>query len=133
MKIKVIRCEYGTYYTRGVVVVDGKFFGYSLEDAVRTGPKIPGETAIASGIYKTVVTYSPRFKRDMPLLLDVPSFEGVRYHGGNTSKDTEGCILIASNSILKDMIQGTLEKKLTKLIKESGGAITEVVDTKDRK
>jgi len=74
----------------------GQFwFCYTMEDTVREPfVKIPKETAIQSGRYEVVVSFSERFKKYLPLLLDVPHFTGIRIHGGNTEKDTEGCIIV---------------------------------------
>ena len=71
------------------------FICHTLED-VQRDVKIKAETAIPWGMYKVVITMSNRFKRRLPLLLDVPNFEGVRIHGGNSEKNTEGCILVAA-------------------------------------
>jgi hypothetical protein len=90
------RDEFTDEYTIGTMSADGEFLYYTLEDPVRDH-KIKGITAIPAGTYKGIVNMSNRFKKMMPLLLDVPGFEGVRIHSGNTAKDTEGCILIGLN------------------------------------
>jgi len=79
--------------TIGELYVNGKFECYTLEDVERV-VKIKNETAIPKGKYKLIITYSNRFKRNLPLLLNVPNFEGIRIHSGNTNHDTQGCILV---------------------------------------
>ena len=98
----------------GDLLINGEFFCYVLEDQLRAkGEKVYGETCIPTGTYKVVVDMSNRFKRLMPRLLNVPMFEGVRIHGGNTAKDSHGCPLVAFNTDgLK--IWGSAEKLLTK-------------------
>ena len=93
MQIRVVRKEYTSKSTIGEFHVDGGFECFTLEDRVRA-TKVPGETAIPAGTYEVSVTWSNRFKRPLPLLMNVPGYEGVRMHTGNTDADTEGCLLV---------------------------------------
>ena len=104
MLIEVKRFEFKDTHTVGKMYVDGVYECYTLEDAVRNGTKIIGKTAIPIGTYKLIIDASTRFKQDMPHILDVPDFTGVRIHAGNTSADTDGCILLGSTWAGKDFI-----------------------------
>ena len=104
MLIEVKRFEFKDTHTVGKMYVDGIYECYTLEDAVRNGTKVLGKTAIPIGEYKLIVDASARFKQDMPHILDVPNFTGVRIHAGNTSADTDGCILLGSTWAGKDFI-----------------------------
>lgn len=115
MKLELIRKFKGETYTIGDLLLNGKFFCNTLEDTVRELPsscpntvkwldckcpqKIKGKTAIPVGIYKVVLSYSNRFKKIMPEILNVPHFLGIRIHSGNTAEDTDGCILVGVNSV----------------------------------
>ena len=107
MKLHLQRTERGDRYTMGRLAIDGVAFCDTLEptdrhlDAATMRPeqKIYGQTAIPTGTYPVVLTYSPRFKRTLPLIQDVPHFEGIRIHPGNTSADTAGCILVGRQAI----------------------------------
>jgi hypothetical protein len=93
MQIKVIRKEYSTKSTIGELYIDNRFECFTLEDRIRA-QKVPGTTAIPVGNYEVGVTWSNRFKRPLPLLMNVPNYEGVRIHTGNTDENTEGCLLV---------------------------------------
>ena len=97
-------------YTIGRVYIDGQFFCNSLEDTDRglmqymsageiANIKIKGATAIPAGEYKITRTYSPRFKRLVPQVMNVKGFSGIRVHAGSSAKDTEGCLLLGDNTI----------------------------------
>lgn len=93
MKINIKRLYITEHSTIGELTVDGAFECFTLEDKERA-VKIKGETAIAKGTYKVIINQSNRFKKLLPLLLNVSNFEGVRIHSGNSNHDTEGCILV---------------------------------------
>lgn len=98
MQINVRRTFKGPDYTIGKLYVDGHYLCDTLEDTVRpAGTKIAGKTAIPAGTYRVKKTMSPRFKKILPEILDVPGFAGVRIHAGNSAADTEGCLLIGLN------------------------------------
>ncbi len=97
MELRLKRTTFTSESTIGELYIDGEFECNTLEDVVRDGPKVFGKTAIPYGKYKVVITMSNRFKRLLPLLLNVDNFEGVRIHPGNYAKDTEGCILVGIN------------------------------------
>lgn len=91
MKMVLQRGEAKAGAMLGILMVDDAFECYTLEKAPDNdkGP-------IPSGTYEVDITNSPKFGRLMPILLDVPGFEGVRIHWGNTWHDTEGCILVGA-------------------------------------
>ena len=93
MIIEILRGKSSLKSTIGKLYIDGVFECYTLEDVQRE-IKVHGCTAIPLGSYKTIITLSNRFKRELPLLVDVKGFEGVRIHAGNVAEDTEGCVLV---------------------------------------
>ena len=97
MKILVQSIFQSSEYTISKLFIDSVYFCDVLEDPVRTGPKIWGNTAIPGGNYKMILSFSQRFQKILPLLLDVPGFTGIRIHSGNTSADTHGCLLLGVN------------------------------------
>ncbi len=102
LKLVLKRDDFGPTFTVGTLYANDQRECFTLEDVVRVGPKVWGKTAIPKGVYPVIVTYSPHFKRDLPLLVNVPGFEGVRIHPGNTSENTEGCILVGKTHTIGD-------------------------------
>lgn len=101
MELHLIRDTFKDGVTLGKLYIDGKFECETLEDTDRRledpkNKKIPGKTAIPCGSYNVIINKSARFGRLMPLLENVPMFEGIRIHAGNTAEDTEGCVLVGA-------------------------------------
>ena len=105
MKLHLIRTDKTEISTIDELTVDGNFECFILEDkdrgldqsmpiAVIQQHKVFGKTAIPKGTYDVVISWSNRFKMYLPLIINVPGFEGVRIHSGNTSDHTEGCVLV---------------------------------------
>lgn len=101
MTLRLVREPTTDGATMGVLFIDGHFQCFTLEDEIRevagqpvSAWKVKGATAIPAGRYTVDLTYSGRFNRLMPILLDVPGFSGIRLHTGNTAADTEGCPLV---------------------------------------
>jgi len=104
MKLILRRTKFFDDTTIGRLYLDEHFLMYTLEDKDRSicsdasldeiaRVKVQNETAIPYGTYEIRMTYSNRFKKVMPELIDVPGFTGIRIHPGNHRKDTAGCIL----------------------------------------
>ena len=120
MNIKVQRYAHGKDSTGGILFVNGKFFGYTLEDEYRK-VKVPGETRIPEGIYPIKLRdaggmnkrYAKKygFHRGMLHLQDVPGFEWIYIHPGNTDDHTEGCILVGFSANQKKL-EGTIGRSV---------------------
>jgi len=96
------------------------FNGFAVEDRVRApGVKVQDETAIPAGPYKMRISKSVRFGRDLPELLDVPGFSGIRIHKGNSAADSSGCLIIGSRlgTKLPVELSAVAEKNLLSAIK----------------
>lgn len=137
MKLTLKRIALRPNYTIGKLYIDDAYFCDTLEDTVRDTnksgkfdngeQKIKGKTAIPYGTYEIKWTYSPRFKKYTPQLMNVPSFEGIRVHAGNTSADTEGCLILGENKQVGKVLNSRATiNKFYPIIKEacSNGKVT---------
>lgn len=134
MKIIVKRTHTKEEYTIGDIYIDGERFCNTLEDKVRDLPKeekVYGETAIPYGKYKVQMTFSPRFKRQMPQILNVPMFEGIRIHSANYATQLEGCIALGENKVKGGVINSKKWcEEFERRLKEAGGvAELEIIDS----
>lgn len=108
MKLRLERLWPKKDYTVGRLYVDDRLFCNTLEDRIvdknKNGvfdgdeKKVYGESAIPYGTYKIIYNWSPKFGRNLPRLLNVPHFEGILIHSGNTAADSAGCILVGKNT-----------------------------------
>jgi len=129
--------------TIGELSINGVFECYMLEDVDRglhkdmsleeiKAIKIYSRTAIPTGRYQVIVTYSNKFKQFMPLILNVPGYDGIRIHNGKeltTSLDTDGCplpgLIIKKDAVLQSKVAyKTLFKKIMKVFKSEKIFIT---------
>lgn len=111
MELLVKRTAFKELYTIGKLYIDGVYFCDTLEDKNRDNNhdgdlsdpgegKIMNETCIPFGTYKVIINMSNRFKRLMPLIMNVPGFDGIRIHNGVNQNNTSGCILVGKNNIV---------------------------------
>ena len=128
MEIKVVRRYRAPGYTIGTMLIDGARFSDTLEDRDRdlnrdgdlNDPgegKVYAETAIPYGRYRVTLDVSPKFRRKLPRLHDVPHFEGILIHRGNTAADSAGCILVGENKAVGKVLNSTpYEERIVKII-----------------
>lgn len=116
MNIILNRIAKKAKYTIGKLYINDQYFCDTLEDTDRgltqsmteqqiESKKVYGETAIPTGTYKVIISYSNKFKKQMPLLLNVPGFAGIRIHSGNTEKNSLGCILVGKNKAVGKVLE----------------------------
>ena len=117
MELTLTRKTRTNQSTIGELGINGKFECFILEDLDRglqqgmavselTSKKVHGNTCIPAGRYEIGISFSNKFQKMLPLLMDVPAFAGIRIHSGNTAADTEGCLL-AGQSKSKDFVGGS--------------------------
>lgn len=115
MELRLERKYRNNNYCIDKLYIDGKYFSDVLEDPDRgltdtmsleeiKKIKIKGNTCIPYGTYNITITYSPRFKKNLPLLNNVKGFDGIRIHSGNKPQDTEGCLLPGFNKVKGQVI-----------------------------
>ena len=136
MKLKLERLYLKDTYTIGKLYINDKYFCDTVEDKVRDlnkdgdlndlgETKVYGETAIPYGTYEVEVTYSPKFKRKLPLIKNVPHFEGIRIHRGNYATSSHGCLIVGENKIKGGVINSTkYEVELTNILENTNEKIT---------
>lgn len=139
MKLQLKRRFFAPEYTIGTLSIDGVPFCDVIEDVNRDKnhdgdlrdpgeAKVYGQTAIPFGTYKVAITPSARFKRELPLLVNVPEFDGIRIHAGNTNEDTHGCLLVGENKVKGKVINSlaTMDR-LMPILKKAKSIEIEIV------
>lgn len=130
MKLRLERLWPKKDYTVGRLYVNDRLFCNTLEDRIvdknKNGvfdgdeKKVYGESAIPYGTYKIIYNWSPKFGRNLPRLLNVPHFEGILIHPGNTAADSAGCILVGKNTEVGHLTNSRyISDELNKLIDEA--------------
>ena len=135
MRLTLIRVANRPTYCIGKLYIDGVYFSDVLEDVDRglddamdvetiKKLKVKGQTAIPTGIYQVLLTYSPKYKRIMPLINNVKGYSGIRIHSGNTAKDTEGCLLVGKNKEVGKVLESRVTyNALFKRLQQTKGKI----------
>lgn len=130
MKLNLKRIALKSNYTIGKLFINDVYYCDTIEDKVidinKNGKfddgltKVMHQTAIPYGTFKVVVNYSPKFKRELPRLLDVPYFEGILIHNGNDQNSTSGCIIVGENKVVGKVTNSTFYmNNLTARIKDA--------------
>lgn len=153
MKLKVERTFLGSEYTVGHMYIDGEYFCDTMEDTCRglkstmneseiKEIKVKSKTAIPTGTYEvTLNVVSPKYSSSsfmkqyanggrVPRLLNVPGFDGILIHTGNTAADTDGCLLVGENKVKGQVINSrdTFKKLYPKLQAATDGITIEIVE-----
>lgn len=141
MKLSLKRIALRETYTIGRLHVDSHYFCDTIEDRVRdidAKGKVYGKTAIPYGTYEvTLGVQSPKFsqrpsydwcKGYLPRLLNVPHFEGILIHSGNTAEDCNGCILVGENKVKGMVINSMVTLKRLYNILQSADEITITIE-----
>lgn len=128
MELLLKRRYKGPTYTVGSLYLNGKYFCDTIEDKVRDltkEPKVKHQTAIPEGTYKVIVNMSPKFKRELPRLLNVPHFEGILIHEGSSAQNSSGCVILGENKIKGKVINSAkyVKELIALLKKESSNSI----------
>ena len=131
MELKVKRLYKKSDYTIGKMYIDGVYFCDTVEDTDRgltsemtyeeiARRKVYGKTAIPTGRYDVAISYSPKFKRSLPLLLSVKGYSGIRIHNGVNADSSLGCIIVGENKIKGGVINSrqTMERLMYRLRNE---------------
>lgn len=139
MRLLLKRIYFSPTYTIGKLFIDGKYFSDTIEDVNRDlnkdgdlldngESKVYAQTCIPFGTYDVIVNRSPKMKRDLPRLLNVPHFEGILIHRGSSEKSSAGCIIIGENKVVGKVINSVkYEDALVAVLKHaqnSGEKIT---------
>lgn len=147
MKLTLKRKFLGDKYTVGDLFIDGKFFCNTIEDTARELPaacpftpkgqsckckgKIYAETAIPAETYKVTMEYSPRFKRKLPLLHNVPHFIGILIHSGNDESASAGCLIVGNNTVKGKVTQSRVTSdKLNAILSKETQITIEIINGK---
>ncbi|MFV0323514.1 MAG: DUF5675 family protein [Bacteroides xylanisolvens] len=147
MKLTLKRKFLGDKYTIGDLLIDGRFFCNTIEDTTRKLPvtcpytskgqsckckgKVYAQTAVPAGIYKVSMEYSPRFKRKLPLLHNVPHFIGILIHSGNDESNSAGCLIVGSNTIKGKVTESRVTSdKLNAILSKETQITIEIINGK---